>query len=145
MFKQVYLYDGTAVLLESVTKYRLENGEIINDVPAPTTVEKEIDVISEETGEVTKETITVYEDAPYEEIEIFNYPEEYTETKPEDGLYQPIFFDREKWIGSPGEDWESVNPPLVEESISIVEMQSIVEDLLLQMLGLQMSNSSKEA
>lgn len=146
MFKQVYLYDGTAELIESITKYKLENGEIVDEVPALIAVDKEIDVVNEETDEITKETITVYEDVPYEEIEIFDYPKEYTEIPPKDGLYQPIFFDGKKWIGSSREAWEAANPPEESdvESMSIADMQNIVEDLLLQMLDLQMSNGSKE-
>lgn len=106
MFKQVYLYDGTAILLEAITKYTNEG----------------------------------------EPIETFNYPKEYTEIQPQDGLYLPIHFDGTEWIGSKKEDFEYVNPPLLdEESMPIAEIQSIVEDLLLQMLDLQMNNVSKEA
>lgn len=134
MFKQVYLYDGTAILLESVTKYKLENGEIVDETPAQIEIEKEVDVISEETDEITKETIIVYEDVPYEEIEIFDYPKEYTELQPEDGLYQPIFFDGKKWIGSSREDWEAANPP--EENVDVgVNIEDVIlmnEELLME-------------
>lgn len=134
MFKQVYLYDGTAVLLESVTKYKLENGEIVDEAPAPIEIEKEIEVVNEETDEVTKETIIVYEGVQYEGIEFFDYPEEYTEIKPKDGLYQPIFFDGKKWIGTKKADWEAANPP--EENVHAgVNVEDVIltnEELLMQ-------------
>lgn len=134
MFKQVYLYDGTTVLLESVTKYKLENGEIVDEAPAPIEVEKEIEVIGEDTDEITKETIIVYEGVQYEPIETFNYPKEYTELQPVDGLYQPIFFDGEKWIGTKKEVWEAANPP--EENVDVgVNVEDVIltnEELLMQ-------------
>lgn len=146
MFKQVYLYDGTAELIESITKYKLGNGEIVDEVPVPIEVEKEIDVVSEDTDEIIRETITVYEDVQYEEIEIFEYPEEYTELQPEDGLYQPIFFDGEKWVGTKKGDWEAANPPEPTEnqSISNEEMQHLIEDLTLQLLSLQIEIDEKK-
>lgn len=134
MYKQVYLHDGATVLLESVTKYKLENGEIVDEAPAPIEIEKEVDVASEETDEITKETFTVYEDVKFEEIEVFNYPKEYTELQPEDGLYEPIFFDGEKWIGTKKEDWEAANPP--EENVDVgVNVEDVIltnEELLMQ-------------
>lgn len=133
MFKQVYFYDGTAELIESITKYKLENGEIVDEAPAPIGIEKEVDVTSEETDEITKETIMVYEDVQLEEIEIFDYPEEYTEIKPEDGLYQPIFFDGTKWIGTKKEDWEASNPPEdVDVGVNIEDVILTNEELLMQ-------------
>lgn len=146
MYKQVYLYDGTTVLLESVTKYKLENGEIVDEAPAPIEIEKEVEVVSEETDEITRETIAVYEDVQYEEIEIFEYPEEYTELQPEDGLYQPIFFDGKKWVGTKKGDWEAANPPEPTEnqSISNEEMQHLIEDLTLQLLSLQIEIDEKK-
>ena len=146
MFKQIFLYDGSVLLLESITKYKLENGEIVDEAPAQIAVNKEIDVVNEETDEITKETITVYEDVPYEEIEIFEYPEEYTELQPEDGLYQPIFFDGEKWVGTKKGDWEAANPPEPTEnqSISNEEMQHLIEDLTLQLLSLQIEIDEKK-
>lgn len=115
MFKQVYLYDGTAVLLESITKYKLQNGEIADEVPALIAADKEIDV-------------------PYEEIEIFDYPKEYTEIPPKDGLYQPIFFDGKKWIGTKKADWEAANPPEenVDAGVNIEDVILTNEELLMQ-------------
>lgn len=134
MFKQIFLYDGSVLLLESITKYKLENGEIVDEAPAQIAVNKEIDVVNEETDEITKETITVYEDVPYEEIEIFDYPKEYTEIPPKDGLYQPIFFNGEKWIGTKKEDWEAANPP--DENVDVgVNIEDVIltnEELLMQ-------------
>ena len=106
MFKQVYLYDGTAVLLESVTQYTDEG----------------------------------------EPIETFSYPKEYTELQPVDGLYQPIFFDGEKWIGTKKEVWEAANPPEPTEnqSISNEEVQHLIEDLTLQLLSLQIEIDEKK-
>ena len=146
MFKQVYLYDGTAELIESITKYKLGNGEIVDEVPAPIGVEKEIEVVNEDTDEITKETIVVYEDVPYEEIDFFDYPKEYTELQPTDGLYQPIFFDGEKWVGTKKGDWEAANPPEPTEnqSISNEEVQHLIEDLTLQRLSLQIEIDEKK-
>ena len=94
MYKQVYLYDGTAALLESVTQYTDEG----------------------------------------ESIETFNYPKEYTELHPENGLYQPIFFDGKKWIGTKKEDWEATNPPK-ENVVVVVSVEDVIlmnEELLME-------------
>lgn len=145
MFKQIFLYDGSVLLLESITKYKLENGEIVDEAPAQIAVNKEIDVVNEETDEITKETITVYEDVPYEEIEIFDYPKEYTEIPPKDGLYQPIFFDGKKWIGSSREDWEAANPPEEPEGGSTDgDNQEVLEELILQVAALTNANKGDE-
>lgn len=94
MFKRVYLYDGTTVLLKSVTEYTDEG----------------------------------------EPIETFSYPKEYTEIQPNDGLYQPIFFDGKKWNGSKKEDWEAANPP--DENVDVgVNIEDVIltnEELLMQ-------------
>lgn len=94
MFKQVFLYDGAAVLLESVTQY---------------------------TGEG-------------EPIETFSYPKEYTELQPEDGLYQPIFFDGEKWVGTKKEVWEAANPPEenTEVGVNVEDVILMNEELLME-------------
>lgn len=94
MFKQVYLYDGTAVLLESVTQYTDEG----------------------------------------EPIETFSYPKEYTELQPADGLYQPIFFDGKKWVGTKKEDWEAANLPdeNVGAGVNIEDVILTNEELLMQ-------------
>ena len=97
MFKQVYLYDGTAVLLESVTQYTDEG----------------------------------------EPIETFSYPKEYTELQPEDGLYQPVFFDGKKWVGTKKEVWEAANPPENHEGDSADgDNQEVLEELILQVAAL---------
>lgn len=105
MFKQVYLYDGTAVLLESITKY--------NDEEEP--------------------------------IEIFEYPKEYTEIQPRDGLYQPIVFNGEKWIGTKKEDWEAANPPEnTEVGVNIEDVVLMNEELLMETVGLSARISKME-
>lgn len=41
-----------------------------------------------------------------------NYPvEDWTDIAPPEGLYQPIHFDGEQWIGTPKEQWEAGRPP----------------------------------
>lgn len=35
----------------------------------------------------------------------------YTEITPDDGLYDPIHFDGEQWIGTSKEEWEAGRPP----------------------------------
>ena len=105
MYKQVYLYDGTAVLLESVTQYTDEG----------------------------------------EPIETFSYPKEYTELQPEDGLYQPIFFNGEKWVGTKKEDWESANPPEnTEVGVNIEDVILMNEELLMETAGLSARISKME-
>lgn len=61
MYKQVFLYNGTPVLLE-----------VIDGVA--------------------------------------DYPDEYTEIQPPDGLYQPISFDGTKWMGTSYEQWLADKP-----------------------------------
>lgn len=136
MFKQIWLYDGTPILLESIQKYQLEDGTIVDDVQKD--IEKEV--------EIDGETIIEYQQAPYEVVTVFDYPKEYTELQPEDGLYQPIFFDGEKWIGTKKEVWEAANPPEPTEnqSISNEEMQHLIEDLTLQLLSLQIEIDEKK-
>lgn len=42
----------------------------------------------------------------------FEYPsEKWTETKPDDGMYTPIYFDGQKWIGQSKEVFEKDLPP----------------------------------
>ena len=136
MFKQIWLYDGTPILLESIQKYQLEDGTIVDDVPKD--IEKEV--------EIDGETIIEYQQVLYEVINVFDYPKEYTEIQTPDGLYQPIFFDGKKWIGTKKEDWETANPPQESDKdlMSSTEIQNIVEELLLQMLELQMNLDSRE-
>lgn len=106
MFKQVYLYDGTAVLLESVTQYTDEG----------------------------------------KPIETFSYPKEYTELQPVDGLYQPIFFDGEKWVGTKKEDWEAANPAdeNVGPGVNVEDVILMNEELLMETSGLSARISKLE-
>ena len=101
MYKQIWLFDGTEILLESRTEYD-------EDVST----------------------------------EIFDYPDQYTETQPEDGLYQPIFFDGEKWIGTKKEDWEAANPLEEFEGDSTDDNQEVLEELILQVAALT-NNANK--
>lgn len=50
--------------------------------------------------------VTTNEEGEYE------YPsEEWTETKPDDGMYTPFYFDGQKWIGQSKEVFEKELPP----------------------------------
>ncbi|WBU87796.1 hypothetical protein BtpYZU01_11 [Brochothrix phage BtpYZU01] len=127
MFKQIWLYDGTPILLEGIQKYQLEDGTVVDDVPKD--IEKEV--------EIDGETIIEYQQAPYEVVTVFDYPKEYTELQPEDGLYQPIFFDGEKWIGTKKEVWEADNPPENHEGDPADgDNQEVLEELILQVAAL---------
>lgn len=130
MFKQIWLYDGTPILLKSIQKYQLEDGTVVDDVPKEIGKEVEID------GETTIE----FQQVPYEVVTVFDYPKEYTELQPKDGLYQPIFFDGEKWNGSKKEDWEAANPP--EENVDVVVN---IEDVILTNEEILMQNAELSA
>lgn len=63
----------------------------------------------------------------------FEYPtEKWTETKPDDGLYTPIYFDGQKWIGQSKEEFEKTLPP---EPID--EKDVIIANLSQQLLNTQ--------
>lgn len=135
MFKQIWLYDGTPILLESIQKYQLKDGTIVDDVPAD--IEKEL--------EVDGETITDFQQVLYEVINVFDYPKEYTELQPTDGLYQPISFNGKKWIGTKQADWEAANPPEESEGDSTVDdNQEVLEELILQVAALTNANKGDE-
>lgn len=41
----------------------------------------------------------------------FQYPEdEWTTVEPPGGIYHPIYFDGNKWVGTSKEDWEAAQP-----------------------------------
>lgn len=41
-----------------------------------------------------------------------NHPvEDWTDIAPPEGLYQPIHFDGERWVGTSKEEWEENRPP----------------------------------
>ncbi|WOZ56247.1 tail fiber protein [Brochothrix phage BtpYZU03] len=136
MFKQIWLYDGTPILLEGIQKYQLEDGTVVDDVPKD--IEKEV--------EIDGETIIEYQQAPYEVVTVFDYPKEYTELQPEDGLYQPIFFDGEKWIGTKKEVWEAANPPKenVDVGVNVEDVILMNEELLMETSGLSARISKLE-
>lgn len=60
----------------------------------------------------------------------------YTDIQPPNGLYQPIHFDGNEWIGTPYEDWKK-NQPEIEEEIIIDEKDKIIAELSLQLLETQ--------
>lgn len=62
--------------------------------------------------------------------------ETYTDVQPPNGLYQPIHFDGNEWIGTPYENWKK-NQPEIEEEIIIDEKDEIIADLSLQLLETQ--------
>lgn len=64
----------------------------------------------------------------------------YTDIQPPNGLYQPIHFDGNEWIGTPYEDWEK-NQPEIEGEIIIDEKDKIIAELSLQLLETQSSLS----
>lgn len=60
----------------------------------------------------------------------------YTEVMPPSGLYQPIYFDGEKWIGTPYEEWLEQQPKNeVEETPD--EKDILIADLTLQLMETQ--------
>lgn len=62
--------------------------------------------------------------------------ETYTDIQPPNGLYQPIHFDGNEWIGTPYEDWKK-NQPEIEGEIIIDEKDKIIAELSLQLLETQ--------
>lgn len=83
MYKQIWDFNGEAFLVESVTKYKSAEGV---NTSAPS-------------------------DEIYEEIEVFEYDDTFTDIQPPDGLYTPISFDGEQWHGTPYDEWLKNNPP----------------------------------
>lgn len=61
------------------------------------------------------------------------YPnDEYTEIPPPEGIYQPFYFDGEKWIGASREEWlENHTKPQSEsnEKIEIESLKQRIEEL----------------
>lgn len=120
MFEQIWLYNGTNLLIEALTKYKLEDGTIVDEMP-PIWIS-------------------------YEKISVFEYPDEYTAIQPPSGIYEPFYFDGEKWIGTSKEDWEAANPrpPLEEfDDLNTEEIQIILEDLILISCGIVKEISSR--
>lgn len=61
---------------------------------------------------------------------------EYTEIMPPQGLYRPIYFDGEKWVGTPYEKWLEANPQIeVEEAPD--DKDVLIADLTVQLLTTQ--------
>ncbi|NGX76389.1 hypothetical protein G6W75_09835 [Staphylococcus sciuri] len=61
------------------------------------------------------------------------YPkDEWTETPPPEGIYQPFYYDGNEWIGTSKEDWESnqskppIEPKVLEMMVSQLQMQVMI-------------------
>lgn len=65
------------------------------------------------------------------------YPkEQWTDIAPPEGLYEPIHFDGEKWIGTPYEEWLEQQPKFeVEETPN--DKDILIADLTLQLMETQ--------
>lgn len=67
----------------------------------------------------------------------FEYPsEKWTETKPNDGLYTPIYFDGQNWIGQSKE--------VFEKTIDPVEIEPDEKDLIIEDLTEQLAQTNSE-
>ncbi|MEJ7167469.1 hypothetical protein WL199_05365 [Staphylococcus capitis] len=62
--------------------------------------------------------------------------ENYTEIQPPEGLYQPIYFDGEKWVGTPYEEWLKQQPKVEIEEVPD-EKDVVISDLTLQLMKTQ--------
>lgn len=112
MFKQVWLYDGTPVLVESVTKYKTQDGTLLETHP-------------EQVGDLTVE---------YSEVATFELPENSTEIKPTDGLYEPISFDGKAWVGVGEAEWLAENPQDIAKEESLDERMRQLEDTVIELI-----------
>ncbi|MCG1178170.1 hypothetical protein K4R80_09035 [Staphylococcus epidermidis] len=63
--------------------------------------------------------------------------EQYTEIQPPNGLYQPIHFDGQKWVGTPYEEWIANHPKPDEVEEIPDEKDEIIADLSIQLLEAQ--------
>lgn len=65
------------------------------------------------------------------------YPkEQWTDIAPPEGLYEPIHFDGEKWVGTPYEEWLEQQPKFeVEEAPD--DKDVLIADLTLQLMETQ--------
>lgn len=60
----------------------------------------------------------------------------YTDIKPTDGLYEPIYFNGKEWVGGTYEDWRKDNPYIPDEIDS--------NDEIIASLALELANSKIE-
>lgn len=60
----------------------------------------------------------------------------YTDIRPTDGLYEPIYFNGKEWVGSTYEEWREDNPYLPDEIDS--------NDEIIASLALELANSKLE-
>lgn len=62
-----------------------------------------------------------------------NHPvEDWTDIAPPEGLYQPIYFDGEQWVGTPKEEWEENRPesdPVIPTTNDFLNAQLLANDL----------------
>ncbi|HDG5482418.1 TPA: hypothetical protein PF099_002492 [Staphylococcus aureus] len=58
----------------------------------------------------------------------------YTDIKLPNGLYQPIYFDGKKWIGTTYEEWLANQPKQEEFEVMPDEKDEIIADLSIQLL-----------
>lgn len=65
------------------------------------------------------------------------YPEgQWTDIVPPEGIYQPYYFDGEKWIGTPYEEWLKRQPKVEIEELPD-EKDILIADLTLQLMETQ--------
>ena len=58
------------------------------------------------------------------------YPnDEWTEVPPPEGIYQPFYYDGNKWIGSTREEWESNQEELPTQPNEIEELKQRISEL----------------
>lgn len=62
--------------------------------------------------------------------------DEFTDIKPDEGLYAPIHFDGRKWVGTPYEKWLE-NQPKFEVEEAPDEKDILIADLTLQLMETQ--------
>ena len=72
----------------------------------------------------------------------YEYPnEKWTEQAPPEGIYAPFYFDGQKWIGQPQEDFEKTLEPVEEEfdekDMAIAQLTGTVAELTDQVELLQ--------
>lgn len=58
----------------------------------------------------------------------------FTDVQPPNGLYQPIHFDGDKWIGTPYEEWASNQSKLEKVEVIPDEKDEIIATLSIQLL-----------
>ncbi|MFF9653824.1 hypothetical protein [Streptomyces sp. NPDC014622] len=62
--------------------------------------------------------------------------DEFTDIMPDEGLYAPIHFDGEKWVGTPYEEWLKQQPKVETEEIPD-DKDVLISDFTLQLMETQ--------